>query len=111
VSQATMKHSWDELIEEIGKCTVLCANCHAVWHHLEHLARVPKSGQFNVGHWTAEEKTKFLEGLLVFGKGKWKKIAEDFVVTRTHTHTGCKPRFDTLQRVGKVRKTDLGLKL
>jgi SHAQKYF class myb-like DNA-binding protein len=92
---------------EIGKCIVLCATCHAVCHQrhwrspkmaIENLVNIRGSfgpnpakraaapekpdGSGKVGRWTKEEHKRFLEGLRICGKGKWKKIAEEFVVTR-----------------------------
>jgi lactate dehydrogenase-like 2-hydroxyacid dehydrogenase len=34
ISQAVMKnaYSWDEILEEVKKCDLICANCHSVWH-------------------------------------------------------------------------------
>lgn len=23
---------WDEIFDEVAKCDLICANCHAVWH-------------------------------------------------------------------------------
>jgi SHAQKYF class myb-like DNA-binding protein len=81
VSSGLDSHPWDEVVAETRKCVVYCSRCHTVWHYNQHLARVAKRTRF--GGWTADEKTKFLEGLLVFGKRKWQKVAEEFVFTRT----------------------------
>ncbi|KEH19961.1 transcription factor SRM1 [Medicago truncatula] len=36
-------------------------------------------------HWTEDEHRLFLMGVEKYGKGKWKKISENYVVTKTHT--------------------------
>ncbi|XP_071734663.1 transcription factor DIVARICATA-like [Rutidosis leptorrhynchoides] len=35
--------------------------------------------------WTAEEHRKFLEGLKIYGKGDWRSISRNCVITRTST--------------------------
>ncbi|EPS58300.1 hypothetical protein M569_16517 [Genlisea aurea] len=38
-----------------------------------------------VSHWTEDEHRKFMQGLEAYGKGNWKKISNNFVITKTHT--------------------------
>lgn len=39
--------------------------------------------KINDGQWSEDEHKRFLEGLRVCGKGKWRAIADNFVKTRT----------------------------
>ncbi|KAJ1261409.1 hypothetical protein BS78_09G027500 [Paspalum vaginatum] len=39
--------------------------------------------------WTMEEHRNFLHGLNMYGRGKWKNISRDFVITKTPVQVSC----------------------
>ncbi len=50
---------------------------------------MPANGDRRKGvPWTEEEHRLFLLGLAKFGKGDWRSIARNFVVSRTPTQVG-----------------------
>jgi uncharacterized OB-fold protein len=35
ISTILGRHSWDNILSELRKCGLMCANCHAVYHYKE----------------------------------------------------------------------------
>lgn len=56
-------------------------------HNLSTLTANPADKRKGVP-WTEEEHRLFLLGLAKFGKGDWRSIARNFVVSRTPTQVG-----------------------
>mmetsp|Transcript_58197 Transcript_58197/g.65062 ORF Transcript_58197/g.65062 Transcript_58197/m.65062 type:complete len:919 (+) Transcript_58197:954-3710(+) len=53
--------------------------------------------ELRTGVWTKEEKMAFLQGIRIHGEGQWKKIAEDYIPTRTSCQV--KTRAQTTKKI------------